>query len=104
MDNQTKAREEASSAYTLVLGDAETRIRCTSADAVVVTIPPSSEVPWVVGTDIRIQHGSSTSLDIVGGVGVTIDQSMRENEFAARLCYKGADQWERTPAGLRRNG
>jgi len=97
-------REEASAAYQLALIDVDFRIRFTSESAVVVTVPASSEVPWVEGTKIYLLRGLTTSLDVVGSEGVTIKhptELLRGNTWrAAQLTYEGSDVWKRIGAGF----
>lgn len=63
---------DATTARTLGLTDAKSHIRCTSASAVAVTVPPQVSVPWVAGTEIRIERAGAGSLTIVAGAGVTL--------------------------------
>lgn len=66
---------EATTARTLVLGDADTYIRCTSGSATSVTVPPNSSVAFVIGTTVLVRQAGAGLLTLVAGGGVTLSGS-----------------------------
>jgi hypothetical protein len=63
---------EATTARTLLLTDAQKYIRCTSASATSVTVPPQASVAWVADTEIVVERAGTGSLTIVAGASVTL--------------------------------
>lgn len=70
---QLIAINSQSSAYTLVLSDANNAVESTSADAVNITVPPNSSVAYPVGTVIEIAQVGTGRITVVAGSGVTIN-------------------------------
>ena len=70
---QLIAINSQSSAYTLVLSDANKAVESTSASAVNITVPPNSSVAYPVGTVIEIAQVGNGQITIVAGSGVTIN-------------------------------
>ena len=70
---QLIAINSQSSAYTLVLSDANKAVESTSASVVNITVPPNSSVAYPVGTVIEIAQVGNGQITIVAGSGVTIN-------------------------------
>lgn len=70
---QLIAINSQSSAYTLVLSDANNAVESTSANAVNITVPPNSSVAYPVGTVIEIAQVGTGQITVVAGSGVTIN-------------------------------
>ena len=70
---QLIAINSQSSAYTLVLSDANKAVESTSASAINITVPPNSSVAYPVGTVIEIAQVGNGQITIVAGSGVTIN-------------------------------
>lgn len=87
-------RNEATSPYTLVLGDANTVLRFTANNAA-VTVPVEASVNFPVGTVVKIRQAgtgtlvlTTTSLTING----TVPSLAQHVEFSLRKV--GADTWD----------
>ena len=65
----------AGTSRTLAIADTGQYLLTTAASAVVVTIPPNSLAPFVVGTTIEIEQGAAGAVTITPGSGVTLNNS-----------------------------
>lgn len=83
--------------YTFVLGDAGKVVPVNSAADKVVTIPPSSDVPYAVGTVLNVARYGTGAVTVTGGVGVTLRPSSSVsilNQYRWASFYKLAtDEW-----------
>lgn len=85
--------------YTLVLGDAGTRVRVSNASANTLTVPPNSSVAFPIGTQIIIKQVGNGQTTITAGSGVTFvgaDGAIRLRVLGslATLTYIGGDVWD----------
>lgn len=74
---------QSGTAYTAVLGDADTYIQFSNASAISFTIPPNSSVAFPIGTVIEVEQSGAGALTLVAGAGVTL------NSRAADLTLAG---------------
>lgn len=58
--------------YTLVLSDATKCVAMSSTNACTLTVPNSSSVAFLGGTEIRIRQSNTGAITVVGATGVTI--------------------------------
>lgn len=100
-------RVTVSGSRTLTLDDAEAALYYNGAADIQITIPPSSEVSFPVGTEILVYRGgSSGAVNFLQGGGVGFVVSGESNKWlvpkrgtAVRLRYWGSNTWwlEGTP-------
>lgn len=89
---------QTGTAYTAVLGDADTYIRFSNASAITFTIPPNSSVAFQVGTVIEIEQAGAGALSVAAGSGVTINSRAADltlaGQYAVAFLKKVAtDTW-----------
>jgi len=88
---------ESTTARTLALTDAGDFIKCTSASATTVTVPPNSSVAFVIGTEIIVTQYGAGAVTIAAGSGVTInalDTLVLAGQYASATLKKmGTDEW-----------
>jgi hypothetical protein len=87
-------RDEATDPYTLVLGDANTVIRLTAADAD-VTIPQNASVAFPLGTEVSLRFTTSGSHTLTT-TGLTINGTVPSLTQHLELKFRkvGADEWD----------
>lgn len=87
-------RDEATTPYTMVLGDANTVVRMTAASHA-VTVPQQSSVNYDVGTELRIRF-AGTGTGTLTTTGLTINGTVPTlNQHTEVLLRKvGADTWD----------
>lgn len=66
---------QAGTTYTTTIDDADGMVRCTSASAVSVTIPPNSSAPYLLSDTILFEQQGAGLLTLVAGAGVTLEGS-----------------------------
>jgi hypothetical protein len=64
---------QTGTAYTAVLGDANTYIQFSNASAISFTIPQNSSVAFPIGTVIEMEQAGAGALTVVAGTGTTIN-------------------------------
>ena len=83
--------------YTLVIGDAHSMVRISSASARNCTIPPNSSVAFAIGTEILIYRNNTGSVTLVAGSGVTLIQksalTISARYGVARIVKVATDGW-----------
>jgi hypothetical protein len=81
--------------YTLVLGDAFKVIEYTSASNYTVTIPPNSSVSFPVGTVVNVYRGSTGTVAVTAGSGVTVRNagSIAYQFGEVSLRKRDTDEW-----------
>jgi len=87
-------RDEATTPYTLVIGDANTVIRATAASAA-VTIPQESSVNFAVGTIIRLRQAGTGTLALTT-TGLTINGTVPAWSQHVETGFRkvGSDTWD----------
>ena len=87
-------RDEATDPYTLVLGDADSVLRFTTASAA-VTIPLEASVAFPVGTEISIRQAGTGTL-VLTTTGLTINGTIPSwaQHVEVKLRKVGADEWD----------
>jgi hypothetical protein len=90
---------ESGTSITLALAENGNYIRCTSASATTVTIPPNSSVAFPVGAEVVIFQAGAGQVTIAAGSGVTLnskDSNLNISaQYAAVTCKKVAtDTWD----------
>jgi hypothetical protein len=87
-------RDEATTPYTLVIGDANTVIRATAASAA-VTIPQEASVNFSVGTIIRLRQAGTGTLTLTT-TGLTINGSVPAWSQHVETGFRkvGSDTWD----------
>ena len=85
-------------AYTFVLGDANSLVETSSGAAVTLTVPPNSAVAFPVGTSIVIRQYGAGQVTISPGAGVTLRSRggalKTAGQYAeATLTQRAADEW-----------
>lgn len=97
-DAITALRTVVGTADTLVITDAGKYVRCTSALATAVTVPPNSAVAFSVGQQITIAQAGAGQVTVTAGVGVTINTPetlLTRKQFSAVTVIKVAtDEWD----------
>ncbi len=89
---------QSGTSYTLVIGDAETKIKFTSAFAVALTVPLNADVNFSIGTSIILQQYGAGMVTIAGDAGVTLhsygDLFSTAGQYAQAVLTKdAADVW-----------
>jgi hypothetical protein len=89
---------DSTTAYTLVLGDAQNEVRMTNALANTVTVPPNSSVAFPVGSYIYVVQAGDGRTQLVAGSGVTINAAWGTyigRKFERIMLVKvGTDEWD----------
>jgi hypothetical protein len=87
-------RDEATTPYTLVIGDANTVVRLTAAGAA-VTIPQESSVSYAVGTELRLRF-AGTGTPTLTTTGLTINGTIPTLTQNVELLFRkvGSDTWD----------
>ena len=87
-------RDEATDPYTLVLGDANSVIRLTAADAD-VTIPQNASVAFPLGTEVSLRFTTSGSHTLTT-TGLTINGTVPSLTQHLELKFRkvGTDEWD----------
>ena len=90
---------ESGTSITLALAENGNYIRCTSASATTVTVPPNSSVAFPVGAGVVIFQAGAGQVTIAAGSGVTLnskDSNLNISaQYAAVTCKKVAtDTWD----------
>lgn len=89
---------DATTAYTLVLGDAGKHVELTNAAAITLTVPTNASVAYPVGTEITIEQGGAGVVTLTPDSGVTINSLLGNLDTAGqyavvKLVKKAADIW-----------
>lgn len=88
---------DATTARTLALTDAQGYIRCTSADAVTVTVAPTAEVEWPANTEVTIEQAGVGQVTVAAGSGVTLrtpETLLAAKQYAViRLKRVALNEW-----------
>jgi hypothetical protein len=87
--------------YTFVLDDAGKFITASNASAITVTIPPSGDVAYPVGTQLNIIQKGAGQVTFAQGSGVTINSTgatatapkLRVRYSSATAVYEGSNIW-----------
>jgi hypothetical protein len=87
--------------YTFVLDDAGKFITASNASAITVTIPPSGDVAYPVGTQLNIIQKGAGQVTFAQGSGVTINSTgatatapkLRVRYSSATAVYEGSNVW-----------
>lgn len=97
---RTLVEEEVGTTYTLVLEDGDHKWKqFTNGSAIVVTVPPDSDVDWADNTYIELAQGGNGAVTINGGVGVTVNYNenltnVLNGDYAVAALKKvGANEW-----------
>lgn len=85
-------------AYTLVLADANTLVEGNSASALTFTVPPNSSVAFPVGTVVSLRQYGAGQVTVAAGSGVTIRSRGGALKLAgqyaeAALTKRATDEW-----------
>lgn len=64
---------QSGTAYTAVVGDANTYVRFTNAGAVTFTIPTNASVAYAVGTELQFEQAGAGTVTIAAAGGVTVN-------------------------------
>ncbi len=95
----TTDKEITDAAYTLIASDGtnNTVLRCNSASAQTITIPPEANVNFAIGTVIAIEQYGVGQVTIAAGVGVTINSksTLKLSDQYTTLSVRkvAADEW-----------
>jgi hypothetical protein len=87
--------------YTFVLNDAGKFITASNASPITVTIPPSGDVAYPVGSQLNIVQKGDGQVTFAQGSGVTINSTgatatapkLRVKYSSATAVYEGSDVW-----------
>jgi hypothetical protein len=87
--------------YTLVLGDAGKVVTASNSSAITVTIPPSGDVAYAIGSQITVLQKGTGQVTFAQGSGVTINSTgatatapkLRARYSSATCVYEGSDVW-----------
>ena len=87
--------------YTFVLGDAGKFITASNASPITVTIPPSGDVAYPVGSQLNIVQKGDGQVTFAQGSGVTINSTgatatapkLRVKYSSATAVYEGSNVW-----------
>jgi hypothetical protein len=87
--------------YTFVLDDAGKLVTASNASAITVTIPPSGDVAYPVGTQLNIVQKGDGQVTFAQGSGVTINSTgatatapkLRVKYSSATAVYEGSNVW-----------
>lgn len=85
--------------YTTVLADADSLVVMNSATAVNFTIPPSTSVPYGVGSKIQVNQLAAGQVTLVAGAGVTLllpaDMILTTRKQGSTVTFTniGTDTW-----------
>ena len=91
--------QQAGTAYTLALGDAQEMVEFTSSDPVTVTVPLNASVAFPINTVIHIVQDGTGKVSIAGASGVTLKRValtlsvLAGQHSVATLAKVGADTW-----------
>lgn len=86
---------QSGTSYTLVIGDANTYIRCTSASAVTITVPTNASVAFNVGTVITIfQAGAGQVTVSNGSVTFNGDKKTIGQNKGLQIIKVATDTWD----------
>lgn len=94
---------QSGTTYTFDIDDENTVVQFTSATAVTATIPPNSSVAFNVGCFIELHQGSSGTVTIAAGSGVTLESYNNLTDLAGQGAVAGlrkvaTDAWRLTGA------
>ena len=90
----TPINNQATAAYTLVIGDAGQSIMNSNAAAVTVTVPLNSVVAFPIGSIIRIWSTGAGGVTVAPAGGVTITGTLTVLTGAMRELVKtGVNTW-----------
>ena len=97
--NNPVVKVESTSARTLTTSDRFAYIRCTNVALTTITIPPSTDVSWVIGDLVSLSKATIGDVTVAGGVGVTVNPSssglaLTEIKQGGTLIYLGNDEWD----------
>jgi hypothetical protein len=92
---------QTGTSYTFVLDDAGKFITASNASAITVTIPPSGDVAYPVGTQLNIIQKGAGQVTFAAGSGVTINSTgataaapkLRVRYSSATAVYEGSNVW-----------
>jgi hypothetical protein len=87
--------------YTLVLGDAGKVVTASNSSAITVTIPPSGDVAYAIGSQITVLQKGTGQVTFAQGSGVTINSTgatatapkLRARYSSATCVYEGSNVW-----------
>jgi hypothetical protein len=83
--------------YTLALADQGKIVEMNVGSAVQVTVPPSANVNFPIGTQINVMQYGGGKVQIVQGVGVTVRGTpglyLRAQYSSATLIKRATDEW-----------
>jgi hypothetical protein len=87
--------------YTFVLDDAGKFITASNASAITVTIPPSADVAYPIGTQLNVIQKGAGQVTFAQGSGVTINSTgatatapkLRVRYSSATAVYEGSNVW-----------
>ena len=89
---------DATTTRTLALTDSGAYIRCTSASATTVTVPPNSSVAFPTGTEVNVRAAGAGQVTIAQGVGVTINSAetlkLRKQGSTGTIKKVATDTWD----------
>lgn len=83
---------------TLAFSDAGTFQNCSNASTQTITVPPSSSVAWLLGTQIQFFQQNTGQVVFSAGAGVTIQSKASNLKLSAQysgatLTYLGSNVW-----------
>jgi hypothetical protein len=92
---------QTGTSYTFVLDDAGKFITANNSSAITVTIPPSGDVAYPVGSQLNIIQKGTGQVTFAQGSGVTINSTgatatapkLRVRYSSATAVYEGSDVW-----------
>ena len=92
---------QTGTSYTFVLDDAGKFITASNASPITVTIPPSGDVAYAVGTQLNIIQKGDGQVTFAQGSGVTINSTgatatapkLRARYSSATAVYEGSNIW-----------
>lgn len=91
--------ENAGTAITLALTDADVYLRTTAATAVTLTVPPNASIAFTIGTEIDVIQDGAGQVTFAEGAGVTINSAggllALSAQFAGATLKKvGTNEWD----------
>ena len=92
---------QTTTAYTAVIGDANTVVQMSNTGAMTFTIPPNSSVAFDTGTWIEIHQANSGTVTVAAGAGVTLKSrgslvALAGQEAVAGIRKIATDTWRLT--------
>lgn len=89
--------ETKTESYTLALSDKDKLIEVDDTVEITITVPPNSDVPFPIGSQILLARYGTGELDIAEGSGVTVLKAvglkLNTQYSGATLIKRATDEW-----------